>query len=385
MVAAKGEARNSKGTKKPRLPSIPEDQDDKKIWDGYGDDRDLSSLIPGIGRDNSISCVLRCSRSDYGVVAALNRSFRDLVRSGEIYRLRQKEGITEDWIYLSCGINEWVAYNPIRHQWINLPNLISEDVFAFSDKEAMAIGTDLLVFGKDMTSHIVHKYSHLTNSWSRGTPLGMPRCLFGHASMGHIGIVAGGCRSVTQVYSYVEMYDLETDTWTRLPDMNKARRLSSAVFLDGKFYVVGGIDADRNFLRCAEVYDLKTKHWQVIPDMLPERMMNDLGISGAPSLLAVVNNELYCANHTKMELRKYDMARNRWSVVGHLPGAEGSPGWGVAFKGCGSCAVFVTRPRVFAQTVALYRWDPREETPRWVCLGEGPRSAFVFNCAVMRC
>ncbi|KAG5536539.1 hypothetical protein RHGRI_024086 [Rhododendron griersonianum] len=37
-----------------------------------GDQSDASSLIPQIGRDNSINCLLRCSRSDYGLVAAVD-------------------------------------------------------------------------------------------------------------------------------------------------------------------------------------------------------------------------------------------------------------------------------------------------------------------------
>ncbi|KAG8366325.1 hypothetical protein BUALT_Bualt17G0068100 [Buddleja alternifolia] len=40
------------------------------------DNSDSSSLIAAIGRDNSISCLIRCSRADYGALASLNWSFR---------------------------------------------------------------------------------------------------------------------------------------------------------------------------------------------------------------------------------------------------------------------------------------------------------------------
>lgn len=58
-----------------------------------GVNSDTSCLIPGIGRDNSISCLIRCSRSAYGMAASVNRSFRSLIRSGELYKLRRMNGI----------------------------------------------------------------------------------------------------------------------------------------------------------------------------------------------------------------------------------------------------------------------------------------------------
>ncbi|OIW18101.1 hypothetical protein TanjilG_00329 [Lupinus angustifolius] len=54
------------------------------------DQSDSGGLIRQLGRDISINCLLRCSRSDYGLISLLNRSFRSLIRSGEIYRLRRQ-------------------------------------------------------------------------------------------------------------------------------------------------------------------------------------------------------------------------------------------------------------------------------------------------------
>ncbi|GAU10235.1 hypothetical protein TSUD_423270, partial [Trifolium subterraneum] len=47
-----------------------------------GDSSDSSSLLPRMNRDSSITCLSRCSRSDYGSLASLNRSFRNIIRSG---------------------------------------------------------------------------------------------------------------------------------------------------------------------------------------------------------------------------------------------------------------------------------------------------------------
>ncbi|KAA3460782.1 F-box/kelch-repeat protein [Gossypium australe] len=74
---------------------------------------DLDTLIQPIGRENSISCLVRCSSSDYGSIALLNRSFRSLIRSREIYKLRRQNGVVEHWVYLSCHLIQWEAFDPI--------------------------------------------------------------------------------------------------------------------------------------------------------------------------------------------------------------------------------------------------------------------------------
>lgn len=75
------------------LSLVPVDQPDSNQRHA-GDDSDSTSLIHSIGRDNSISCLLKCSRSDYGSLASLNRAFRDLITNGELYRLRRKTGLS---------------------------------------------------------------------------------------------------------------------------------------------------------------------------------------------------------------------------------------------------------------------------------------------------
>jgi len=77
-------------------------------------DRGSCELIGAIGRELSLKCLLHLSRSDYGSVASLSRDLRSLVRSGEIYRLRQQQGVAEHWVYFSCNVQGWDAYDPHR-------------------------------------------------------------------------------------------------------------------------------------------------------------------------------------------------------------------------------------------------------------------------------
>lgn len=361
--------------------------------DNARDVSDTSSLIHQIGRDNSIDCIARCSRSDYGSIALVNRSFRSLIESKELYKLRRQMGVVENWIYFSCSLLEWEVFDPIRLRWKHLPTIPSSDCFSTSDKESLAVGTELLVFGKGITTHLIYKYSLLTNSWSAGTEMNTPRCLFGSASLGEIAIVAGGCDFWGNIFSSAELYNSETGTWVTLPSMNKARKKCSAVFMDKKFYVIGGLGVgNSNPLTCGEVFDLESWTWTEIPDMLPLRDVEPgaseaSAMSEAPPLLTVVNNELYAADYARKEVRKYNKSSNTWATVGSLPErAVSMHGWGLAFRGCGDQLIVVGGPRnLEGGYIEVNSWAPSESPQRWTVLGRKQSGGFVYNCAIMGC
>ncbi|PSS07894.1 F-box/kelch-repeat protein [Actinidia chinensis var. chinensis] len=358
-----------------------------------GDHSNSSSLIHQIGRDISINCLLHCSRSDYDSIASLNRSFRSLVRGGELYRLRQQMGIIEHWVYFSCKLLEWEAFDPVRLRWMHLPRMTSNECFMWSDKESLAVGTELLVFGKEIMSHVVYRYSILTNSWSFGTAMNNPRCLFASASLGEIAIVAGGCDPKANILNSAELYNSDTGTWVTLPRMNKHRKMCSGVFMDGKFYVIGGIGVGNpNELTCGEMYDLETRMWYEIPNMFPVHNRNagatdTPATAKAPPLLAVVKNELYAAYYTEQEVRKYDKERNLWVTVGGLPErAVSMNGWGLAFRACGDRLIVLGGPRALdGGIIEVNAWEPAQGPSHWSLLASKHSGSFVYNCAVMGC
>ncbi|XP_022726015.1 F-box/kelch-repeat protein SKIP11-like [Durio zibethinus] len=375
-------------------PEDEEEEDGCRIHAGNGSS-DLDALIEPCGRDNSINCLIRCSRSDYGSIASLNRNFRSLVRSGEIYKYRRQNGVVEHWVYVSCRLLQWEAFDPFRHRWMNLPRMPPNECFTFSDKESLAVGTELLVFGKEVTSQVIYRYSILTNSWTLGTSMNDPRCLFGSASLGEIAILAGGCDSQGNILSSAEMYDSETQKWETLPRMTKPRKMCSGVFMDKKFYVIGGIGGvgkDARVLTCGEEYDLETRKWTEIPNMSPGRSgaAGDAEMpvpAGAPPLVAVVNNELYAADHADMDVKKYDKERKSWLTVGRLPErAVSMNGWGLAFRACGDRLIVIGGPRAFGEGfIELNSWAPSEGPPQWNLLDRKQSGNFVYNCAVMGC
>lgn len=356
--------------------------------DDSDNQHDSSSLINFIGRDMSINCLIRCSRSDYGSIASLNRSFRSLIRSGELYRLRRQSRVIEHWVYFSCHLLEWDAFDPVRRLWMHLPRMTSNECFMCSDKESLAVGTELLVFGKEMMSHVIFRYSILTNSWSSGMKMNFPRCLFGSASLGEIAILAGGCDAGGRILSSAELYNSETQTWTTLPSMNKPRKMCSGVFMDGKFYVIGGVGG-RGPLRCGEEFDLETGTWTEIVNMSPARNAreNETPRAEAPPLVAVVNNELYAADYADMEVKKYIKVRRAWETIGRLPErADSMNGWGLAFRACGDRLIVIGGPRSSGEgVIEINSWVPSEGPPRWNLLARKQSGSFVYNCAVMGC
>ncbi|KAL3501393.1 hypothetical protein ACH5RR_035842 [Cinchona calisaya] len=373
------------------LSMTPSDQSSNRCH--AGNNSDSSSLIHVIGRDNSISCLIRCSRSDYGAIASLNSSFRSLIRTGELYRLRRQNGVVEHWVYFSCQLLEWEAFDPSRRRWMRLPTMNPNECFVFSDKESLAVGTELLVFGKEVMSHVIYRYSLLTNSWSSGMSMIAPRCLFGSASRGEIAILAGGCDSQGNILSSAELYNSEMGTWKTLPSMNKPRKMCSGVFMDRKFYVIGGIGGpESKLLTCGEEYDLEKRTWTEIPNMSPVRTgaareTETPATSEAPPLVAVVNNELYAADYADMAVRKYDKHNRVWFTVGRLPERAGSMnGWGLAFRACGDRLIVIGGPRSVGEGfIEVNSWVPSEGPPQWNLLGRKQSGSFVYNCAVMGC
>ncbi|KAG8090561.1 hypothetical protein GUJ93_ZPchr0011g27268 [Zizania palustris] len=365
------------------------DNPETKVWDSGMQDADQNSeantseLIGAIGRELAITCLLHTHRSYYGMIACLNRSFCSLMRSGQLYRLRREAGIVEHMIYCSCNVLEWDGFDPCRQRWFSIPSMPPIECFTLADKESLAVGTNILVFGKKVEAHVVLRYSLLSNLWTTGDMMNSPRCLFGSASFGEKAIVAGGIGD-NGTLSSAELYDSEMQTWTTLPSMNRARKMCSGFFMDGKFYVIGGkADNHNEILNCGEEFDLEKGTWRLIPDMACG--LN--GSSGAPPLVAVVNNELYAADYAEKEVRKYDKVNNAWITLGSLPEKYTSVnGWGLAFRGCGDKLIVIGGMSVHGGgVIEICSWVPNNGQPDWEIIGSRRSGSFVYNCAVMGC
>ncbi|KAL3618595.1 hypothetical protein CASFOL_037677 [Castilleja foliolosa] len=350
-----------------------------------GEDSDC--FLPGLHDDVALTCLARASRSDYASLSCLNKKFNKLINTGYLYELRRQLGIVEHWVYMVCDPRGWEAFDLLRNKWTRLPKIPCDDCFNCADKESLAVGSKLLVFGREMFEFAIWKYSLTSRNWSKCDAMNRPRCLFASGSLGPIAIVAGGSDKNGNVLKSAELYDSITGKWEVLPSMHLPRRLCSGFFMDGKFYVIGGMSSPTESLTCGEEFDLKTRRWRKIEGMYP----NVNRAAQAPPLVAVVKNGLYGVEYLTNMVRRYNKERNTWEELGRLPvRADSSNGWGLAFKSCGEALLVVGGQRgPEGEAIVLNAWDPkksgiRDGTLDWEVVGAKEHAGvFVYNCAVM--
>ncbi|XP_057954961.1 F-box/kelch-repeat protein At5g60570 [Malania oleifera] len=364
----------------------------ERLEGGFYDDRykfgSNDSLLPGLCDDVALNCLARACRSDYASLSCLNTRFNSLIKSGLLYDLRRKMRIVENWVYLVCDPRGWEAFDPMRKRWMRLPKIPCDECFNHADKESLAVGSELLVFGREFLDFAIWKYSLIHRSWIKCDEMNFPRCLFASGSFGSIAIVAGGSDKNGNVLKSAELYVSTSGKWELLPNMHSPRRLCSGFFMDEKFYVIGGMSSPTVSLNCGEELDLKTRQWRRIEGMYP--IVNKA--AQAPPLVAVVDNQLYAVEHLTNMVMKYNKENNSWAVLGRLPvRADSSNGWGLAFKACGDELLVVGGQRApEGEAIVLNSWHPKsgvkDGTLDWKVLGLKEHvGVFVYNCAVMRC
>lgn len=346
------------------------------------------SLLPGLVDDVALNCLAWACRSDYASLACINTKYSKLIKSGYLYGLRKQLGIVEHWVYMVCDPRGWEAFDLVRKKWITLPRIPCDECFNHADKESLTVGSQLLVFGRELLDFAIWKYNLVHHSWDKCEGMNRPRCLFGSGSLGSIAIVAGGSDKNGNVLKSAELYDTTTGKWEKLPNMNMQRRLCSGFFMDRKFYVIGGMSSPTVSLTCGEEYDLETGKWRTIDNMYPYANR----AAQAPPLVAVVSNQLYAVEHLTNMVKKYDKANNTWHVLGRLPvRADSANGWGLAFKACGEELLVVGGQRgPEGEGIVLNAWRPtsgvKDGALDWKVQGVKEHvGVFVYNCAVMGC
>ncbi|KAK9125963.1 hypothetical protein Scep_014809 [Stephania cephalantha] len=346
------------------------------------------SLFPAFHDDVALNCLVWVRLSDYVSLARVNRKFNSLIKRGDLYKLRKQMGISEHWVYVVCDPRGWEAFDPSTKKWMKLPKIPCDECFKHSDKESLAVGSELLVFGRELMEFAIWKYSLVRRNWIKCRSMNLPRCLFASSSSGSIAVVAGGSDKNGNVLKSAELYNSELGNWELLPDMNSPRKLCSGFFLDGKFYVIGGMSSPTEPLTSGEEYDFQTREWKKIEGMYP----NENRAAQAPPLVAVVDNQLYAVEYLTNMVKRYNKETNKWKVLGRLPvRADSSNGWGLAFKACGDQLLVVGGQRgPEGEGIVLNSWRPNSGVNGgalfWEVLDVKENAGvFVYNCAVMGC
>ncbi|WJX46119.1 hypothetical protein P8452_32947 [Trifolium repens] len=85
-------------------------------------------LIPQLGHDTSINCLVQLSKSDYGSIVVLNQSFRSLLKNGELCLFGSAKPQRNSNISDGCDqhgniLNSSELYNSDTSTWEVLPDM----------------------------------------------------------------------------------------------------------------------------------------------------------------------------------------------------------------------------------------------------------------------
>ncbi|ESQ33183.1 hypothetical protein EUTSA_v10005262mg [Eutrema salsugineum] len=348
-------------------------------------------VAPQLLNELYVEIFARVPCSEYWKLQFLNKRFSQLLKSSEIFRMRQKLGLVKPYLFLlSSGANRWTMFDKDFESFLKLPKLSSNICFFNGDKEVTSVGTQLIVIGKEVEGITVWRFELEMQKWVKGPAMITPRVMFGSASHGTNAFFAGGVKidkNSYEVVSIAEKYNAETKTWTAIHAMHKRRKLCSGFFLRGKFYVLGGQNENDEYLTCAESYNEVTDSWELIPNMLKDMPVL---FSQAPPRIAVVNDNLYLLETSLNELHVYDVNANAWKKLGVVPvGAHFTRGWGVAFKSVGDelLVIGASSARPQSQSMTVYKCRPDVEEIVWEeckrCCRGVRLNHFILNCCVM--
>ncbi|ESQ46868.1 hypothetical protein EUTSA_v10028195mg [Eutrema salsugineum] len=316
--------------------------------------------VPQLLEELKVEIFCRVSCFDYWKMQFLNKQVMQLLKTGEIFRMRRKHGLVKPYVLIhSGGETCWTMFDKDFENFGKLPTIPSDDgCFFYGDKETISAGAQLIVIGREVEGIVVWRYELESHKWFKGPAIITPKVMYGSASRGTDAFFAGGIKvdenGIYEVVNTLEKYNADTKMWTVLHGMHKRRKFSSGCFLHGKFYVVGGRDENDKNLTCGERYDEVTNSWELIPNMLKDMTLTS---SQSPPLIAVVDNNLYLLETSLNELCIYDINANAWKKLGVLPvRANAALGWGVAFKSIGDRLLVIgpSSSQSWHRTTAVY-------------------------------
>ncbi|XP_013608204.1 PREDICTED: F-box/kelch-repeat protein SKIP6-like [Brassica oleracea var. oleracea] len=181
--------------------------------------KEEASPISCSSDDLVLNCLARVWRSDHAALSLVSKSYRSLVASPDLYKIRSLIGRTETYVYVCLRILRR-RKTLDASDLIPIPSLSSQPVEASS---VVVLDSGIYVIG---------------------------------------GLIDGEKRT-----SDVWSLDCWTHVWHPVPSMGAARAYGAAGVVDGKIYVFGGCDVHDD---CGEVFDPNTQTWDNLPPM-PKR------------------------------------------------------------------------------------------------------------------
>ncbi|KAK8635883.1 hypothetical protein V6N13_004596 [Hibiscus sabdariffa] len=213
----------------------------------------MSALIEGLPDAVALRCIARVPFHLYPKLELVSHSWRDAIRSSELFKARREVGSAEELLCV-CAYdpeNLWQMYDPLHDLWITLPVLPSK-VRHLAHFGVVSTGGKLFVLGGgsddvdpltgdqdgSFATNEVWSYEPIMRRWAQCASMILPRAMFACCVLKGKIIVAGGFTSCRKSISQAEMYDPEKDLWTPIPDLNRTHNSACSGFvIGGKVHV----------------------------------------------------------------------------------------------------------------------------------------------------
>ncbi|WCJ41903.1 Galactose oxidase/kelch repeat superfamily protein [Euphorbia peplus] len=241
-------------------------------------------IIPGLPDDLALRCLAMVSHGHHGLLQAVSKRWRDLIRSSDYVSYKAKEGWCGDWLFVLTdqSNNQWVAYDPEADRWHPLPKSSKHNAGLYHvGFSCVCVNKKLLVIGGSyapndlslphqkplITDHVL-QFDPFTNEWTSMARMQTPRSHFACSVMSGKVFVAGG-RNLSCLRGLVlaEVYDPLEDRWEELPPMPNPQMDCLGLSYKGKFHIL----SDQVSLSeiTSQVFDLSNKTWHIIEDIWP--------------------------------------------------------------------------------------------------------------------
>ncbi|CAA7035973.1 unnamed protein product [Microthlaspi erraticum] len=184
-----------------------------------------SSLLTSLPDDVALNCLARVSRLDRAALSVAGKSYRSLVASPDLDKIRSQMGRTETCVYVCLR-------TPPPD-----PNL---GWYILRRRETLDGSSPDLIPISSLPSQAPEAFSVVAVDW---------------------GIYVMGGMIKGKATSDVWLLDCRSHTWRSVPSMGVARAYAAAGVVDGKIYVLGGCDVVG---KLGEVFDPKTQTWKTL-------------------------------------------------------------------------------------------------------------------------
>ncbi|XP_071716844.1 F-box/kelch-repeat protein SKIP30-like [Rutidosis leptorrhynchoides] len=214
----------------------------------------MSVLIEALPDAVAIRCLARVPFYLFPKLEVICKSWRDAVRSTELYKAREEVNSSENLLCVSAfdPENVWQLYDPNRDIWITLPilpskvrNLAHFGVVSTAGKLFVLGGgsdaVDPLTGDQDgrFATNEVWAYDPIIRRWASRTGMIVPRAMFACCVVNGKILVAGGFTTCRKSISKAEIYDPEKDVWAPIPDLHHSHNSAcSALIIGGEVHVV---------------------------------------------------------------------------------------------------------------------------------------------------